>query len=297
MKRASWVLAVAIGLTIGACGGGGDDSGDLGEDVFGGVGESSDDAEPEDQGSGGATEIGPVTQTADPSSGWVEVDGERYEFSAFGSTHYSCELLEDRITVNFQQTTAGHDLTLQGSVLNGQWTANLTFVPEGETQVNYGATIGFDPGRFGIGEEAVSYEGTVARVEDFDVQNTQEMQAVIAVNCAPPGGVPTAEVGGESFTFPLSGASSLECMVSDELVQVLIGQSQPEFRQLQIDIQDNGGELFGAAHVSTDEGTFTSFVPPDGTGLTIEGAGINYEGTFTAPSGEELEGVVSVTCG
>jgi hypothetical protein len=297
MTRTGRVLVVAIGLMIGACGGGGDEAGDLGDDVFGDVGESSGDVEPGDQDSGGATEIGPVTQTADPGTGWVEVDGERYEFEAFGATHYRCELLDDRITVNFQQTTSGHDLTLQGSLLNGQWNASLTFVPAGETQVNYGATIGFDPGRFGIDEEAVSYEGTVARVEDFDVQNAQEMQAVIAINCASPGGAPSAEIGGEPFTFPLSGASSLECVVSDEAVGVLISHSQPEFRQLQIDIEDNGGELFGAAHVTTSDGTFTSFVPPDGTGLEIDGASLSYEGTFTSPSGEEVEGTVSVTCG
>lgn len=294
MTRTSRLMAVAIALTIGACGGGDGDTGGLGEDVFGDVGEASGDVESDDQ---GATEVGPVTQTADPSTGWVEVDGERYEFAAFGSTNYRCELAEDRITINFQQTVSGHDFTLQGGVLDGQWNANLTFVPSGDSQVNYGATIGFDPGNFGIDGEAISYEGTLSRVEDFDVANAQETQGAIAVNCSAPGGVPSAEIGGESFTFPLSGAGSLQCVISAEEVELLISQSQPEFRQLQVDIEDNGGELFGAAHVTTDEGTYTSFVPPDGMGLVIDGSSLDYEGTFTAPSGEEVEGSVSVTCG
>lgn len=290
-------VVAALVLLIAACGGGSSESDQLGDEVFGGVGEASGDVDPGDGGSSGATDIGPVTQTADPSTGWVEVDGERYEFEAFGSTHYRCDLSDDQVAINFQQTTSGSDFLLQGGVMNGQWNANLTFAPSSENQVSYGASIGFDQGTFGIDDQGISYEGTVSRVEDFDVVNAQDVEATIAVNCTAPGGDPTASVDGQTFTFPLSGAGSLDCVVSDEGVQVLIGHSQPEFRQLQVDIQDNGGELFGAAHITTDEGTYTSFVPPDGTGLTIEGTSLSYEGVFETPSGGEADGSVSVTCG
>ena len=265
--------------------------------MFGGIGQASGDVDSADQGSSGGSEIGPVTQTADPSTGWVEVDGKRYEFEAFGSVHYSCELLDDRITVNFQQTTSGSDFLLQGSVVNGEWSANLTFAPGEGEQVSYGATIGFDPGTLGLGDQALSYEGTVNRVEDFDITNAEEMQATMAVNCAAPGGDPTAEVAGQTFTLPLSGAQSLDCLVTDGEVAILIGHTRPEYRQIQIDVEENGVELFGAVHITAGEDTYTSFVPPDGTGLTIEGRGLTYEGTFMAPSGEEVDGSVSVTCG
>jgi hypothetical protein len=299
MKRRNLVVAIAVVLTIAACGGeGGDGDGNgLGEDVFGGIGQASGDVDSEDQGSSGGTEIGPVTQTADPSTGWVEVEGQRYEFEAFGSTHYRCELTEDHITINFQQTTSGSDLTLQGGIVNGQWNASLTFVPSVNNQVSYGASVGFDPGTLGIGDQGISYEGTMSRVEDFDLENAQDVQAVIAVNCSAPGGDPTAEVAGESFTFPLSGAGGLDCVVSDEGVDVLISHSQPEYLQLQIDIQDDGTELFGAVHITSGDEIYSSFVPPDGTGLAIDGSSLTYQGVFANASGEEAEGSVSVTCG
>ena len=297
MKKAYWAMAMAVALMIAACGGGVDDGGGLGEDVFEGIGEVSGDVETEDQGASGGTEIGPVTQTADPATGWVEVDGQRYEFEAFGSTHYSCELVEDRITINFQQTTSGSDFTLQGGVVNGQWNASLTFVPGDDNQVTYGASIGFDPGTLGIDDHAISYEGNMKRVEDFDIANAQDVQGTFAVNCTSPGGDPTAEVDGESFSFPLSGAGALDCVISDQGVQVLMSHSQPEFLQLQVDIQDDGTELFGAVHITSGSDTYSSFVPPDGTGLAIDGSNVAYEGTFTSPTGEEVPGSVNVNCG
>jgi hypothetical protein len=293
-KRA---VAIAVTLTIAACGGGTDDGGGLGEDVFGGIGEASSDVETEDQGSGGGTEIGPVTQTADPSTGWVEVDGERFEFEAFGSTHYSCELLEDRITINFQQTTTGSDFTLQGGKVNGQWNASLTFAPSEANSVTYGASVGFDPGTLGIDDQAISYEGNMKRVEDFDIVNAQDVQGTVAVNCTAPGGDPTAEVDGNSYTFPLSGAGNLDCVVSGQDVDVLISHSQPEVLQLQVDIQDDGTELFGAVHITSGSDMYSSFVPPDGTGLAIDGSQVTYDGAFTTPTGEEVPGSVSVNCG
>ncbi|MDH5423190.1 MAG: hypothetical protein OEY55_15425, partial [Acidimicrobiia bacterium] len=206
---------------------------------------------------------------------------------------YMCDVMEDRITINFQQTTSENTFSVQGSVFNGQWNATINFAPSGATQVSYGASIGFDPGTAGFGDRAFSYEGTMSRVEDFDIVNAQEVPATIAVNCATPGGEPTAQVGDESLTFPFSGASDLECDVSDEESYVLISHNQPERIQMQVDIQ----EAFGAFNITFGEVRYESFVPDDGTGLTIDGSSLTYQGTFTGPTGEEFDGAVSVNCG
>jgi hypothetical protein len=60
-------LVVLLALVTAACGGGGDDGGDLGEDVFGGIGESSGDVDPDDQGSsGGGTLENPTPEASSP---------------------------------------------------------------------------------------------------------------------------------------------------------------------------------------------------------------------------------------
>ncbi len=295
MGKSNLIVVISIALLITACGGGGD--GGAGEEVFEGVGEASGDVGSGDGGATAAVEVGSVTQTADPGTGWVEVDGTRYDFEAAGSVHFRCEVSEDQIVINFQETTSGSDFLLQGGVINGNWNASLTFVPGEEDLISYGATVGVDPGTMGLDEQAFSYEGTLSRVEDYDIQNAEDVEGVVAVNCASPGGDPTAEVGGQSFTFPLSGAGSLECVVSDAEVRVLISHSQPEYLQLQIDIQDQGDELFGAVYVTSGDETYTSLVPPDGAGLTIDGAALSYSGVFATADGEEMDGSVSVTCG
>ena len=293
-KSTRWVAVAALAVVIAACGSGDGDVSDLGDDVFGGVGEVSGDVDTEDE---GAAEVGPVTQTADPASGWVEVEGERHEFSAFGAINFVCDLTEDRISINFQQTTSGSNFTLQGGIVNGQWNANLTFVPGEDEQIQYGASVGFDPGTLGLGDGELSYEGTLSRVEDFDVQNAQDVEGALAVNCASPGGEPKAEVDGTVLEFPLSGSQNTDCVIDEDLVEVLISRSQPERTQLQIDVEDNGGELFGAVHVTAGDVTYTSFVPPDGTGLSVEGSRLSYEGVFSTPEGDEVDGNVTLACG
>lgn len=178
------VASIAIGLMVVSCGGGDGDQG-LGDEgspsVTADAGGNQGGGDADTAASGQA---GPPTHTADPGQAWAEVDGQRLEYMAADSQHYSCEVMSDRITINYQ-TADGHDLNLQASILDGNWVGNLTFKPGGgEVEVSYGATLGFDPGTLGIGDEAVSYEGTVSRVEDFDVVNAQETQATIAVNCA-----------------------------------------------------------------------------------------------------------------
>lgn len=296
MKNKNWAI-VAVALALAACGGGAEEVGDLGEDVFGDVGQAADDFESGDQGSSGRTEVGPVTQTADPGTGWVEVDGQRFDFAAFGSIHHNCEVADDRITINFQQTTSGNDFLLQGAALDGQWNANITFAPmSDDTAVSYGATVGYDAGTLGIGDDAISYEGTLSRVEDYDIANAQDVEGKLAINCAAPGGGTTAEIEGQSFVFPLSGAQGLSCELSDEKVEVSIDHNHPEYLRLQIDVRQDGGQLIGGAHITSGDDNYDSVITGDGEGLTIDGSNLTYEGTFTTPSGEEAEGSVSVFC-
>lgn len=303
MSRERWIAhrarragVVALLVFVAACGGDAEVAEDIGVGTGDDVGEALGDTDPAQSGSAGG-EVGPVTETADPSTGWFETGGARYEFAAIGSVNYVCDVLEDRVTINFQQTTSGSQLTVQGSVLDGTWTGNLTFSPGEETQVSYGATIGFDPGTLGLGGDALSYSGSMSRVEDFDVQTAEEVQGTLAVNCADPGGGTTAEIGGESFEFPFSGASTLRCSVADSTADVLISSSFPERRQIQVDVQDQGDELFGAITVTAGESTYSSFVPPDGAGLTFDDNGLSYEGVFTTPDEQEVEGSVVASCG
>ncbi len=67
MKRTNWLMALAVVLAVAACGGGADDGDDLGEDVFGGIGQASGDVDPDDQGSsGGGTLENPTPEASSP---------------------------------------------------------------------------------------------------------------------------------------------------------------------------------------------------------------------------------------
>ncbi|MDH3249441.1 MAG: hypothetical protein OEQ47_10790, partial [Acidimicrobiia bacterium] len=282
MNRARRAAVASLAMIVIACGGG-DDTGidDLGGEVFEGVGQASGDVGSTGAEPSSSADVGPVTHTADPSTGWVEVDGQRYEFAAVGSVNYRCEVLEDSITINFQQTASGHDLTLQGRVLDGAWNASITFAPEGSTQIAYGASVGFDPGTLGLGNGELSYEGSMNRIEDYDAANLEQVQATLAVNCADPGDGTTADIAGESFEFPFSGANSLSCSIVGNSVEVLIGHSQPEFSQLQVDVREEGDGVFGAVILTVGDMTYSSFVREDGGGLGIAGQTMTYAGAFT----------------
>jgi hypothetical protein len=301
-KTGSFTVAVfgAMAIVVGACGGGGDPgaSGDsaLADDPDSGDQSSSDESS---SGAGqGAAVAGPLTQTADPGVGWVEVDGQRFDLTPFGSVYHSCDVLSDRITINFQETTNRNDLTLQAALVDGGWVGSFTFSPTGSSpRVVYGASLGFDPGTLGIGDQALSYDGTLNRVEGTDIQNSEALPATIAINCVPPGGVPTAEIGDQSFEFPFSGTQAIRCTVSDDGIEVMISRTYPEYLQLQIDVRDNGADLLGGVYVTSGDEQFNSIVPADGTGLVIDGNSLTYRGSFTDASGEELAGSASVTCG
>jgi hypothetical protein len=292
-RLASSTLFVVIALLAASCAGGVSESDDLGEAVFG--------EDPSETFSGGG-EAGPLTQTAEPGQAVVEVDGERIVYESTGSQFYTCKVTEDRVTVNYQ-TPEGHNFSIQASMQGDGWIGSISFNPaEGDTIVGYGAQIPVD-GSLGLGDGAVSFEGTASRIEDFDFETQRDVSALIAVNCEPPGGNPTATVGENQFVFELSGAS-ITCEVSDETVQVYINR-QVDNLDLQIDLRTESQGLIGGVSIVDGEDNYYAVIfSGDGTdeGLVIDGSTISYEGTFVHTSSvdpdldEELEGSATATC-
>lgn len=301
-----WAAIAVVVAAAAACGGGDDDASAGDGDQSGAV---SDVDEPPagaagggdaDTGGGAAGAVGVVLgdppSTADPGQVWVEVGGERLEYTTGDALAVECSITPERVTVNLQ-TADGRSFLLQGADDGGSWFLNLTFSPGGgDEQVSYGSESASGRGTYTIGDGALSYDGTVIRVVDFDVANGEELDARLAVNCASPGGDPTAVVGGETYAFPVSGAQSVQCQVSPEAIDVRINRLALEGRQLELSVRLDGDAWLGTVTVYRNEGNLSSLVPPDGAGLTVDGTSVTYVGTFEGPDGAQLDGSVEVTC-
>ena len=285
-------------LALAACGGGDDSSGD-GDDAVDPAVQASQEAEGGDvadasSSGGGAVVLGEPSPTTGPGTVTVDVGGERLEYASAGSINVNCTITDQQVVVNLQ-TPEGRDFLLQGSPQADDWFLRMTFAPGGEN-VTYSADSTSGRGTFTIGDTALSYVGTVDRVVDFDVTNAEQVDAEVAVNCATAGGDPTATVDGETYVFPLSGAQSVTCEVSDTSLEVRINRLAVDNLQHEVTGAEQGREWVGAAVVYTADGNFTSTLPADGTGLSIEGTAVAYSGTFLSPTGEEVEGTIDVTC-
>ncbi len=300
--------AAIAALVIAGCGGGGGEAPDPSESGGGGGEPTASEQSAGGEGGGGGASsatIGPATLTADPGSAWAEVDGGRLEYQASGGVAYECTVSGDRVTVNFQ-TADGHDLLAQGGKQGEDWFLNLAFKPGRGQEIQYSASSTGGDGSFGISDGALSYEGKVERIEDFDVANATKVDAQVAVNCTSAGGGsggdgsggsdPTATIGGQSYTFALSGAQSVTCEVAPDNVTVRINRLAIDGTQLEVDGRQEGDKWLGAVVVYTSDGNYTSPMAIDGTGLTIDGSSVQYEGSFKAPDGSELDGTVSATC-
>ena len=286
-------------LVIAGCGGGGGEA-PVPADGGGGNAQPTPDSQDAAGGNGGGGTVGAATLSADPASAWAEVDGGRLEYQASGGIGYECTVTGDRVTINFQ-TADGHDLFAQGARQSDDWIISLTFKPGGGQQIQYGATSTGASGTFGISDGALSYEGKVDRIEDFDLANATEVDARVAVNCASAGGESgggdaTASIGGQTFAFPLSGAQSVTCEVGPERVEVRINRLALDNTQLEIDGRREGDRWIGAAVVYTSDGNYSAPFQEDGTGLTIDGSSVEFAGTFKAPDGSELDGSASAAC-
>jgi len=287
MKKHLFVLAAVPLLAVGACGGGSDDADELPVPI-----EGDTTAETDAGGDGGS---GEVTLTTDPGTAYAEVDGERFEYESSGSLSYTCEVGAERIQVNFQ-TSDGQDLSLRATRVDGAWSGQLTFKAADDGNTQYSGTI--SGSGLGVGDDALSYEGPVDRIEDFDVAGAEELDAEVAVNCASGGGdagEPTAEIDGESYSFPFSGAQSVTCEVAEDEVDIRINRLSLEDLQLAIDMTGGPDDWLGSVMVVTPEGSHSVTLSGDAEGFAIDGDTVTYEGPIEL-DGVESDAVVSVTC-
>ena len=296
IRQVSVVLTAALALVVAACGGGAGDEPGLG-DVFEGIGDAAGENQDDGGGSGipGAGPAGAVTATADPTIAWVEVEGERFEFEVPGSVHHRCEIGDDQVAINYQQTEIG-DLLIQGSNMGDGWFLNLTLVPL-DSNLQYGAVLPGD-GSLGIDGTSLSYEGPADKVVDRDIANPTEVDVKLAVNCAPPGDGITAMLGGTEYDVRFSG--SVTCDITDEAIDVNIGDARSGGGALDAEMQmsliqtDDG--WFGVATVRTADGTtYTSDVSAEGDVPTVDGSTISYDGVFSSDAGD-VDGSMMFTC-
>lgn len=291
MKKPAGLSVCALLVLLGACGGGdGDDDASAAPQ-----GTVADDGGPDDDGGGGDPSL-----TTDPGTAYAEVDGERFEYRSSGSIAYSCEIDEQRITVNFQ-TSDGQDLLLQASSDGGSWRGQLTFASADDSTTRYSASLDGSSG-LEVGAEALSYAGPVDRIEDADLAGADELDAEVAVNCASAGGDsagvgddPVAEVGGETYAFALSGAQSVTCDVAPDEVVVRINRLAIDDLQLEIDMTGGPGDWLGSVAAYTPDGTYRVTLSGEAEGFAVDGDTITYDGPLEL-DGVESEASVSVTC-
>jgi len=271
------------------CGGGGDDASD---ETF-----TFDTGIETLETTGESAVLDPASVPA-PGQARVEVDGNVHVLRASGSVYFTCEVGAERITVNFQETDSG-SLSIQGGVLDGEWSGNVTFAPTGLD--NYGG--GINGGEVAVGEDALTFTGTLAYRSLSDPTNTRDAEASIAVNCDTGGaGEAMAEIDGETFTFPASGAQSYDCEVTASSARVLVNRLALEDSQIQIDASQQDGRWLGGVYVVSGEDRYNGILPADGSGLEISGSTLTFTGTFTRRSEtdpaleQEVVGTASVTC-
>ena len=281
-------LLVVFALFVASCGG------DLAEldEAFDGGDISGTSASDEDRSfDAGGGEAGPVTVTADPSKAFVEADGQRFAYDAIGAVHYSCEITDEQVRINFQFN--GPSLLIQGSKLEGEWILNLTATVE-DNDIQYGATL---PGEGSLGLEngQLSYEGPIDRVENRDIMNPTVVDAKVAVNCTQPEGRPTAVIDGTEYVVSMIGADSVRCEVSDEAVVVQVNRLTSDDMNIDIGVEAREDGWLGHVSVTTPSGRFGAKGAPDINGLTVDGSTVSYEGTFEGDSGD-VDGSLVVTC-
>ncbi len=296
------VLSIALValLVLAACGGEGDEGPPATQDV-GESGSASPDSAPTDESGSGA--IGGViatdepTLTTDPGTAYAEVDGERIVYESVGSIFYTCEIGSDAIQVNFQ-TPDGQDLSIQAGRDGDRWSGQVIFTKAGGDIVQYSIVFAQTSGTLGVGGGALSYEGTADRMEDFDLASTQEVDVLITVNCAVAGdgSDPTAVVDGTTYTFPFSGAQSVDCTVSPSELDVVINRLGGEELQLSIDMSGGPEDWLGSVFIITPDGQFIVTLVGAAEGLAIDGNTVTYDGLIESEAGDQVESSVSVTC-
>jgi hypothetical protein len=306
------LMAVAGVITVlvlaSACGGGGSDEDEPSVDRTPGANDApptqasnepeptSDSDDDDSETTPGGGNRGDVSVSAEPGQAVVEVEGETIMYDSAGSIAYTCDIDSERIQVNFQ-TPEGHDLLIQGGALDGELRANITFTVGGDgPNLNHSASTPND-GELQIGDDALRYEGTVTIVDDFDIETSRDVDAVIEVNCATAGGDPRAEIDGQTFVFEISGAQSFDCEITDaNTFRVQVNRLSLDDLQLSFDGRPEGDGVIGNVTITAGDDSYTATLfgaQPEG--LVVEGSTITYTGTFEHRVNGEVEGDVEGT--
>lgn len=286
------LLAALLVAVIAGCGGGGDEGAQETTAETDTIETSTvDTPEP--------ASVDPITLPP-PGQARIEVDGEAYVLQPSGSVSFTCEVDPEKITINYQQTSGG-ELTIQASMLDGEWLGNLTFAPTGLD--NYGGQVSSEA--LAVEAGAMTFTGTVTHRSLSSPTDTREVEAVMAVNCGSGEGgavAATADIGGETFVFPASGAQSFECEVAPTSFRVLVNRLSLEDRQIQMEGTRQSGEWVGGVYVISGDDRLNAALSADGAGLEIVGQTLTFTGTFTQTSQtdpgveREVAGSASVTC-
>jgi hypothetical protein len=308
MVRLVALASVFVGVMLfaAACGGGSDDDSDdqqaqpTAQSEPTATTAGDDDVEPTASADDGASSdegsSGDVAVTAGPGQTQVDVDGQTILYESAGSIYYTCDIGSDAIQVNYQ-TGEGQDFLLQASRQSGDWAGSLTFKEaSAEPGEGYGATLPAD-GDLQVGEGALSYVGTVTRTTDFGGGDSEDLEASISINCESAGGDASAEIGGETFVFPASGAQSFECEITDEnTFRVQINRLSLDGLQLTFDGRPEGDGVIGNVSIASGDDRYTATLfgsPPEG--LAVEGSTITYTGPFEHSVDREVQGEVEGT--
>ena len=176
------LILAGLALVLASCGGGDDGSDDLGGEggtqADSGSGDDSNDSGGDSNGdSGGDSMVPEIDPSAMPPPGEarIEVDGQVFNLSSSEMEHYTCEIRDDGVSINYQ-IDAQSPLFLQGaSQPDGSTIASVTVRLEDEG-VRYDSTTG--AGRPG----GVATDGSqLIYVGEFDVSPLDDPVDISAV--------------------------------------------------------------------------------------------------------------------
>jgi len=174
-RKHRWAAVLSLAMLLAACGGGGlDDAGsgnnDDGEGTpFEGIGDAANSVQ--------LLEAGPLTETADSGDVWVEVDGQRLEFTNTDSEVLDCIVNDEQMSIIYRSDD-GSEVRLSGLLLPDGWNVQLTVNSAGEQLMN-GAAL--RSGTLGVEGASLSYDGTADVMEGGEV--VSQPGVVLAANC------------------------------------------------------------------------------------------------------------------
>ena len=301
-RRRALPIVVVVVLVAASCAGGdadtspfavGGDDGDAG----GSGDELPGSTDSRGTGGGGVAGSGRTSLDAAPGAAYAEVDGARFVYEAAGSINYTCEISPDTIRVSFQ-SPEGQDLSIQAGLDDIGWSGQFNFRSEDGGNTQYNVSLARNSGTLGVVDGALSYEGTADRIEDFDILDSEEVGARVAVNCGASGegDDPVAVIDGETFTFPFSGAQAVDCAVSADNIDIAVNRLAVDDLQLSIDMRGGPGDWIGSVFAVTPAGNFSVTLSGEADGFAIDGNTVTYVGPIGSDLGGEVDADVSVTC-